>query len=186
MPGDRRAAGRARSRRRRPCPRGGRRRTASCRRRAAPYRFSQMVEVRSVVAGLPRVALVARPAEVLDDRVGRVDDPVDLLPVVPADVADPELARPGPEREAERVAQAVGDDPARVRVGAAGERVAGRPAPVAGSTRMIEPSRRGRIAGRAQVLAAQRAALGGRRGQRRARRRPGGSPHGLSGLPSWP
>ncbi len=43
-----------------------------------------------------------------------------------------------------------------------------------------------RIAGGAQVLAAQRAALGGRRRLARRPSPPGGSPHGLTGLPSWP
>ena len=128
-----------------------------------------MFRLARVVAGLAAGALVAGPAEVLDAGVGRVGDAVDLLPVVPADVADPELVGAGPDREAERVAEAVGDDPARVRVGArrrAGCRAA--PAPVSGSTRMIVPSSADRVAGGAEVLAAQRAALGGRRRLRAA------------------
>ena len=63
-----------------------------------------------VVARLSTRALVAGPAEVLDRARRRVGEPVDLLPVVPADVADPDLVRAGPGREAERVAEAVGDD----------------------------------------------------------------------------
>ena len=43
----------------------------------------------------------------------------------------------------------------------------------------------GRVARRAQVLAAQRAALGGRRVMVPPTAA-GGSPHGLTGLPSWP
>ena len=53
--------------------------------------------------------------------------------------------------------------------------------PVAGLT----SSEGGRVGGGARVLAAQGAALGRGRGQG-APTPPGGSPHGLTGLPSWP
>ena len=50
-------------------------------------------EVGALVARLLAVALVARPTGVGDRRGQRVDDPVDLLPVGPADVADPGFIR---------------------------------------------------------------------------------------------
>src|SRR5207253_7757613 len=78
---------------------------------AARVQRLAQVEVRAVVARLPANTLVARPAEVLDGRVARVADLLDLLPRAPADVADPELRRAGPERDPERVAQPVRDDP---------------------------------------------------------------------------
>src|SRR4051794_41824068 len=91
------------------------------------------VQVERVVGGLPALALVARPAEVADGR--RVREAVDLLPRVPADVTHPQLAGARPEREAVRVAEAVGDDaPAvcgrgggRRGVGERGARVRGYP-----------------------------------------------------------
>ena len=63
-----------------------------------------------------------------------------------------------------------------------GARFPGRPSPVAGSTRMTEPSRPGRIGRRAQVLGAQRTTLGARGRAARCRRRSGGSPQGLGEL----
>src|SRR4029453_376286 len=79
-------------------------------------------EIRVVIARLVTGPLVARPAEVLH-RAERVCDLVDLLPVVPADVADPNLVRPGPDRHPKRVSETVGDDAALVRIGAARKRV---------------------------------------------------------------
>src|SRR5262249_51164204 len=115
------------------------------------------VEAGSLIPRLLREALVAGPAEVLDDRVARVADAVDLFPRVPADVTDPELARSGTRRDAERVAQAVRDDAARGRV--------------RGDQRVVEHGRAGRgidaqdraaeadaVARRTDVLRAQRAA----------------------------
>ena len=93
-------------------------------------------------ARLMQRALVTRPTEVVDGAVGRRDQAVDLLPRLPADVADPDLVGTRSEREAERVAQPVGDDATRVRIGARRERVAGqRRRRSAGSIRMIDPSR---------------------------------------------
>ncbi len=80
-------------------------------------------ETERVVTGLPRVPLEARPAEVLDGRVRRAVDRVDLLVVVPADVADPDLVRSGAEREPERIPEPVRDDAPRVRVAVPEERV---------------------------------------------------------------
>ncbi len=114
-----------------------------------------------VVAALAAATLVARPAVVADLRRG-VGNAVELLPGQPADVADVGLRGPRPEREAERIAEAVGDDPAGVDVtgaGVGGQRVAG--VRIDADHGAVEP---GRIGARAQVLAAQRAALGGRRG----------------------
>src|SRR5690606_16806777 len=83
------------------------------------------VQVRPVVSGLPLDPLVARPAEVLHGAVGGVRDAVDLLPLVPADVANPQFTGAGPEGEAELVAHAVGDHAAFDLVRAARVRIAG-------------------------------------------------------------
>ena len=105
------------------------------------------------------VALVARPAEVLDRSRPRVRQPVDLLGVVPADVADPELVRAGPERDPERVAEAGGDDPSGERVRVSRERIAGRGGARGGIDSDDRPVERDRLAGRpAQRLAPERAA----------------------------
>jgi hypothetical protein len=65
---------------------------------------------------------VAGPAEVLD-RAEWVGYSVDLFPVVPADVTDPDLVGPRPDRHPKRVSEAVGDDATLVRIGAARKRV---------------------------------------------------------------
>ncbi len=78
---------------------------------------------RRVRAVVERAALEALPAEVGGAALRR--GVVDLLGVVLADVADEQVAGRAVEREAKRVAQAVGVDLA-ARVAAAGERVAGR------------------------------------------------------------
>jgi hypothetical protein len=70
-------------------------------------------------------SLEARPAEVLDDPVGGIGDAVELLVDVPADVGHPDLVGAGPGGEAERVAQAVGDDAPGLGRVRADERVAG-------------------------------------------------------------
>ena len=101
-----------------------------------------------------RGALVARPAEVAHG-ARRRGVPVDLLPLVPADVRRPDLARAGPDGEPERVAQALGDDAVRL----AAQRVAGRGRArvrVQAQDRAVEADG---VAGGAQVLGAQRAAL---------------------------
>src|SRR5712692_1518913 len=118
------------------------------------------VEVRALVAGRRRCALIAGPTEVLH-RAGRADPPVDLLPCVPSDVADPQLARARPEGEAEGVAQTHGDDPPGVRIRAAGVRAvreAGARGRVDAKNRSVEYDWLG--GGSAQALAAQSAALG--------------------------
>ena len=118
------------------------------------------VQVRAVVTGLAPVALVAGPPEVVDGGVGDRAEVVDLLPVVPADVTDPDVVRARADREPEGVAEAVGDDPAGVGVGAEPERVARE-----GSARGLVDAQHGaverdRVRRRAQVLAPQGAALG--------------------------
>ena len=120
--------------------------------------------------GLLAVSLEARPAQVGDGRAGRVGDPVDLLVVVPADVAEPHFVGRWPDRESEWVACPEADDPAGVGIGAAGHRV-GRQA---GAGRRVDAEDRSveddRVAGRpAQALAPERAAPGGRRGLGAAR-----------------
>ena len=129
-----------------------------------------MLQVRVVVAALPAHPFVAGPAEVLHDGVGGVRDPVDLLPLGPAHVADPDLARPGADGEAEGIAQAVGDDPSGVGVRAAEERVGRQRRAGGGIDAQDRAVQTGRVARRAEVLGAQGAALGGRRRQRRAGR----------------
>ena len=102
-------------------------------------------------------SLEAGPAEVRRTRSIRVT--LISSTVVPADVADPELVAPGPQGEAERVAQAVGDD-ARPRCpGAAASGFSGDGAPESGSIRAIVPSRVIGSPGGDQVLGAERAAL---------------------------
>ena len=70
-------------------------------------------QVQFVPARLVRLTLVAGPSEVVDGAVGGVRQDVDLLARPPADIADPDLVRSRPERVAERVAQAFGDDATR-------------------------------------------------------------------------
>src|SRR5207247_5433148 len=94
------------------------------------------VEVGAIVAGLAVVPLVARPTEVLDRYVGGAHESIDLFPRVPANVANPQLIRAGPNREPERVAKAVRPDTLGVRV--PGPRVAGR----GGSGRRPDPDGR--------------------------------------------
>ena len=99
---------------------------------------------------------------------GRVRDPVDLFPRLPADVAKPDLVRPGPEGESERVPESVRDDPPRIDVRGSDQRVAGHRGPGV----RIEPQDRSverrRIARRPEVLGAECAALGSRDGLRAA------------------
>ena len=133
------------------------------------------VEVGAIVAGLAVVPLVARPTEVLDRYVGGAHESIDLFPRVPANVANPQLIRAGPNREPERVAKAVRHDPLGVRV--PGPRVAGR----GGSGRRIDPEdrpvqRRG-IGNRLEVLAAKRPAFGGGGRHRASRGIPARVPH---------
>src|SRR5947208_139167 len=71
------------------------------------------IQTGALIAGLRVGSLVAGPAEVLH-RPRRAHASIDLLPGVPADVADPDLARSRPEGEAERIAHPVGDDPPRI------------------------------------------------------------------------
>ena len=81
------------------------------------------VEVHVVEARVLEGALVTGPTKVGRGRRGR-RDPVDLLVVAGANVADPGLVRPRPEVEAERVPHPVGDDAPPVGVGAGVHRVA--------------------------------------------------------------
>src|SRR5205823_3553913 len=68
-------------------------------------------KVRRLVAWLLLPALVAGPAEVLDLRISGREDPVDLFPRVPTDVAHPDPVGPaGLDGEPERVAHTLGDD----------------------------------------------------------------------------
>src|SRR5439155_14484004 len=115
-------------------------------------------------------SLVARPAEVRRRRAGRCDHAVDLLPGVPADVADPQFVGTRTLGDAERVAQPVPDNAARVGVGGGEERVARH----TGTGGRIDPQYRavegGRTVGTPDALAAQRTALGPGRAQRGADR----------------
>src|ERR1041385_7487637 len=61
-------------------------------------------------------ALVARPAEILDDAVGRIRDSVNLFPGVPARVGNPNFRRSRPESETPRLSQTVRDNSLRVHV----------------------------------------------------------------------
>src|SRR5205823_12166598 len=96
------------------------------------------VQVQAVVARLAPRSFVTRPAEVLERVRRRIADPVDLLPVVPTDVADPEVVRPRLDREAKRIAQTVSDDAPGIGVGARPERVVGE----TGAVRRVHPQDR--------------------------------------------
>src|SRR5439155_3970877 len=118
----------------------------------------------ALVAGLAADALVAGPAEVLDGvRREHVVEAVDLLPRVPPDVADPELARAGPQRHAEWVAKAVGDDALGAGNAAVGERIVRH----RGARRRIDAQdgavEADRLTDAAQALRPQRAAFRRRR-----------------------
>src|SRR5262249_52765232 len=86
-------------------------------RRARAVQTRADVQVRALVAGLRGCTLVARPAEVRDTARGRGlrgrGLPVDLFPPTPALVPDPEVIGAGPDREAERVSETLGDDAPR-------------------------------------------------------------------------
>ena len=131
-----------------------------CGRAGAVERLAE-VQVDRVVALQATRALVARPAEVAHRRrwVGHA---VDLLPVVPADLAEPDLVGAGTHGDAERVAEAVGDDPAGIGIARARvvrQRVAG--VRVHAQDGSAEP---GGVGGRAHVLGPESTALrGGRR-----------------------
>ena len=147
------------------------------RRRAGRVQVLADVHVQVVVRGVAPRALVTGPAEVLDRRC-RTRKAIDLLPGVPAHVADVDVVRAGPDREAVRVAQAVGHDPARVRVRAGRVRVVGHRGAgvrVHANDRAVQGLgiRRG-----ARVLAAQGAALRGGR----ADGAPGGITAGVDGI----
>src|SRR2546429_637524 len=81
---------------------------------------------RRPTAWLRRGPFVTRPAEI--GSCSRSDiEAIDLFSLVPADVADPDLARAGTQREAERIPQAVRDDAPRVHVGRTEQRIVGEP-----------------------------------------------------------
>ncbi len=151
----------------------------------AEYRFSRG-EVRLVVAGLRADALVARPAEVLGTESMGSADAVDLLPGVPPHVTDPELIRAGADREPERVAQSLGDDPPGVDVvaerytgcPAARHRCSGHP-----DDRAVQ---RGRVAGSSECPGSAARRPQPSAAARAAPTPPGGSPQGFRGLPSCP
>jgi hypothetical protein len=126
------------------------------------------IEIGSVETALAGDALVAGPAEVVGGPIGRVGEAVDLLPGPATDLADPDLIGAGAEGEPERVALAEGDDPARVGVGAAIERVAGQARARVGVDTEDGAVEAGRVARSSDILAAERPTLGGRRGQRGA------------------
>ena len=85
-----------------------------------------------------------------------------ILPRVPAHVPGPDLAGSGPDGDAERVAQTVGDGPARVGVGRAGVRVVGEGRAGVGVHAQDRSVERRRIGRRPYVLRAQGSSLRGR------------------------
>jgi hypothetical protein len=119
------------------------------------------IQIQVVVGELLVRPFVAGPP-VVPERRERAQ-PVDLLPAVPADVADPDLGGARARREPERVAQAHRHDATRVRVAAREERIAGN----AGARRRIDANDRSvegdRIARASQVLTPERPSLGERR-----------------------
>ena len=146
--------------------------------RAGALRVERLaaVEVQRVVGAHAR----RRPRSTASRSCGPAStsgDAVDLLPRVPADVAGPDLARARAEGEAERVAEAVGDDPAAVRVGVADRRVAGggrAGVRVHAQDRAVERGGlRRRACGRTARAARRPAAVGGGQRPRPAGRRTG-------------
>ena len=113
--------------------------------------------------------LVTGPAEVAHRRRERIRHAVDLLPAgdaLSAGLAHVDVVRARPDRHPEGVAQAVPDDPARVRVRAGEVGIAGRRRPGVGVDADQRAVQAGRVPGRAHVLGAQPPALGGRRAHR--------------------
>ena len=143
------------------------------------------IEVRRLVAALDRRSLVTRPAEIGYRRCKWVRHPVDRLPRVPADVADPQFVGPRANRKAERVAQTVADDPAGVEIATRNKRVCG-PCVARGRVhadhRPVEDGRLSR--GPPEALAAEGAALRRRRRQRRPDA-PGRVTAGILGGDDW-
>src|SRR4029079_17777675 len=80
-------------------------------------------KTRRVVSGLSLDTLEARPAEVPEDAVGRIVNRVDLLPVVPSHIPDPDLVRAGAKRETEWISEAVCDHTPCVGIRVASERI---------------------------------------------------------------
>ena len=130
------------------------------------------VQVHGFIAWLASDPFVAGPSEVPHGRDGRVVDAIDLFPRIPADVADKQLPRAGPEGKPERIAETVRDDAARVDVRARGQRIVGR----ARARIRIDADDRAvqvhRIRERPQILTSKRPSLrGGRRQVRSSGRR---------------
>src|SRR6185503_2309201 len=99
---------------------------------------------------------IAGPAEI-EDVAGR-HDPVDLLPLEPADVSDPDLVGTGTDREAQRIAEARGDDAVRSGNRAAGQRVAGGGIAVGVDAQELAAEGGPAVSRHPEILAAQRAA----------------------------
>ena len=126
------------------------------------------IEPRAFVSRMPADAFEARPAEVLDREVSGRGDAIQLFPIVPPDVADPELGGAGARRHAKGVAEAVRDDRIVGDVAAADQRVVGHGC----AGQRVQPQHGAVVAdgiGPAQqVLTAQRTTLRGRWRERRA------------------
>ena len=124
-------------------------------------------QVQNVKVCVASCAFIARPAEVLDRHPAREGQLVDLFPRYRADVADPDVVRAGPDREAEGIPEAVADHPVLVGVRAAAERVIGESRPGRGvyaEDRSVQHSWLTRRP--PQALASKRSASGRRRGHR--------------------
>ena len=117
------------------------------------------IEICGVIAALFVRSLVTRPAEILDNGIGRIADTIDFLPACPPHIANPHLVRAGTNCRAVGVPQAVRNDAIVLGVPAdQGVRRQGR-------TRIgIDAKDRAtvadRISGCSEVLAAQCATLG--------------------------
>ena len=124
------------------------------------------IQIGGVVGRLRVDALVARPAEVVGDTVVDGTEVIDLFPGVIPDVADPDVVRPRPDREPERIPQPVRDDSPCVGVGALCKGVVGE----AGASARVDPDdrpvERRRVARRPHILAPQCTPLCGRRRER--------------------
>src|SRR4028119_1474329 len=119
----------------------------------------RFISSRLVPPPSPGLPPAAGPAEVLDDSVSRVGYAVYLLPLGPADVAEPNFVGARPHREAEGVAQPVGDDAPLVGTVAAVERVVRQRLTSCGVHPQDRSVEGDWVSAGARVLAAQRPSL---------------------------
>jgi hypothetical protein len=82
-------------------------------------------ETKSLVARLRGGAFVTGPTEVVHCRREGIGNPVNLLPAIPPDVADPEFIGAGSDRKPKGIAESVAHDAPGIGVGTGGEGIVG-------------------------------------------------------------